>query len=556
MRRRRKTEIKSVVLYVRVSTAEQAEQGLSLDAQRGALERYAREHGYEVIRSYDERGASGTDDNRPAFRRMTGDVLHGDLAGRVDAILVLMTSRFMRDSMKARVWKRKLEAAGIRVIATQQDFGDDLNGKLAENIFEALDEYESAVNGERTRLAMRESARQGFFPSARAPFGFRAVKIEIRPNVKRSRLEIDAREAEILREVFTHYVGGMGSIQVSHALNKRGLRYRGDKPWTKDRVLKVVSDSSAIGRYVWGRDDDEPVVVTCDAIVEKAVFEAAQRLRDEREPAKNPGRTSSSPLLLARIAFCGHCEKKKLVLETSGKKTATKTMFRYYNCREYTRGLGKAGCAGVRIGEAELDRAVMDQIATKVFTPERCRALLVELLESSEAFRERTAEQRKNLKRDLDDVERKIRVWESHVEEGTMPAATAAERLRELRALRDELRSAIAKVVPIKPPPSSALSDDTIERFRTNMRDALLSGGPLARTYLRFLVERIDVKRREGGGWDVRITARKGSAMKLLYATATADGVKNPPGLITTGGVLTCVADQLRELDSNQRPIG
>ena len=117
---RKKTKITTVVLYVRVSTAEQAEQGLSLSAQRQALERYATDHGYEVARAYEEPGASGTDDNRPVFRRMTGDLLGGDLAGRVGAILVFMTSRFMRDALKAKVWKKKLEAEGIRVIATQQ----------------------------------------------------------------------------------------------------------------------------------------------------------------------------------------------------------------------------------------------------------------------------------------------------------------------------------------------------------------------------------------------------------------------------------------------------
>jgi site-specific DNA recombinase len=137
MRRPKKTNLRNVVLYVRVSTAEQAEQGLSLPAQRQALERYAADHGYEVLRSYEEAGASGTDDNRPAFRRMTGDLLGGDLAGRVDAILVYMTSRFMRDAMRAKVWKSRLEKAGIRVIATQQDFGTDPMGRLVEAFFES-----------------------------------------------------------------------------------------------------------------------------------------------------------------------------------------------------------------------------------------------------------------------------------------------------------------------------------------------------------------------------------------------------------------------------------
>jgi site-specific DNA recombinase len=558
-KRKKKSDIKTVVLYVRVSTTEQAEQGLSLDAQRGGLERYAKEHGYEVARVYVERGASGTDDNRPVFRQMTADVLVGDLVDRVDAILVLMTSRFMRDSLKARVWKQKLEAKGIRVVATQQDFGDDLNGKLAESIFEALDEYESAVNGERTRLALREAAKQGFFPTSRAPFGYRTEKIEIRPGVKKTKLVVEGSEAETLREVFAAYLGGLGAMQVARAMNDRGLRDRGGRPWRKDRVLQVVSDPVAIGNYVWCRDEDEPVVLKVEPVLDEETFARAMRLRDEREPKKNPGRTSSSPLLLARVAHCGACGAK-LIKETSGKEVGGATPFQYYNCREHKRGLGKAACLGVRIGEAELDQAVLEHISAKVFTAERCRGMLVELLDSTDVLQKRASEQLRNVKRDLEDIERKIRTWEQHVETGEIPVAVASERLQELRGRRNGARATLAKVVPLRPLQSARLEDGTVERFTTMLRDSLLSGGPVARTYLRFLIERIEVTRASGDARHVKITARKGNAMQLLHAMASEDGNGKPPGATSVGkppgGVRTCVASQLRDLDSNQGPIG
>lgn len=550
---RKKTKITTVVLYVRVSTAEQAEQGLSLPAQRQALERYAAEHGWQVSRSYEEPGASGTDDNRPAFRRMTADLLGGDLAGRVGAILVIQTSRFMRDALKAKVWKKKLEAEGIRVIATQQDFGEDPMGKLVEAFFESIDEYESAVNGMRTSAALRESARQGFFPSARPPFGYRTEKVEVRPGVSRSKLVVDERDAAIVRELFALYLGGLGALQVAERLNARGFAYRGRR-WNKDRVLTVIADRAATGTYVWGRHHDEPVEVPIPSIIEAATYEAAARLRDEREPQKNPGRHISSPMLLTRLAHCG-CGAK-LVLETSGKVVAGERPFRYYQCRQTAR-VGKAECAGVRVAEAELDQAVMEHIAERVFSPERCRQLLVELLESGEALRERTAEQRKNMKRDLDEVERKIATWEGHIETGAMPVALAAERLAELRARRDDLRSTLAKVVPLRVPASSVLDDDTVVRFRVMMRESLVEGGPIARSYLRFLVERIEVRPLDAHRREVRISARKGNAMRLLYDATDPDRESGtPPGFVNRGGVLACVADQLRDLDSNQGPSG
>ncbi len=544
--RKKKNRIKTtnVVLYVRVSTAEQAEQGLSLPAQRQALERYAADHGWQVARVYEEPGASGTDDNRPVFRRMTGDLLGGDLAGKVGAILVFMTSRFMRDSLKSKVWKKKLEAEGIRVIATQQDFGEDPMGKLVEAFFESIDEYESAVNGMRTSAALRESARQGFFPSARPPFGYRVEKVEVRPGVSRSKLIVDEAAAGTVREVFGLYLSGLGALQVAQRLNARGITYR-SRRWNKDRVLKVVADRAVAGVYVWGRHSDEPVEIRIPAIIDSATFEAASVLRAEREPNRNPGRHNSSPMLLTRLAHCG-CGAK-LVLETSGKVVGGERPFRYYQCRQTAR-VGKAECAGVRVPEAELDQAVMLHIAERVFSPERCRQLLVELLESGEALRARTAEQRANLKRDLDEVEQKIATWEGHVETGAMPVAVAAERLGGLRDTRDDLRAALAKVVPIRVPASSTLDDGTVDRVRTMMRESLVEGGPIARSYLRFLVERIDVRPLDQHRREVRISARKGNAMRLMYDATDPDRESGtPPGFVNRGGVLACVVDELRE---------
>jgi len=544
MAARKKNKIATVVLYVRVSTAEQAEQGLSLPAQRQALERYAADHGYEVARVYEEPGASGTDDNRPVFRRMTGDLLGGDLAGKTQAILVFMTSRFMRDALKAKIWKQRLESQGIRVIATQQDFGEDPMGKLVEAFFEGIDEYESQVTGMRTSAALRECARQGFFPSSRPPFGYRVEKVEVRPGVKRSKLVVHAAEAATLREIFGLYLSGLGALQVAERLTALGLTYRGGR-WTKDRVLTLVSNSASTGTYVWARHEEEPVEVPIDPIIDRSTFDAATRLRDEREPTKTPGRASSSPLLLTRLAYCG-CGAK-LQLETSGKLHGTDRPYRYYNCRTFIRS-GKSQCQGVRVPEAELDRAVMDHLADRVFSPERCRLLLVELLESGEALRERTAEQRKNIKRDLDEVERKVATWEGHVEKGDVPIAVAAERLTELRAKRDDLRRTLVKVVPIRAPASSLLDDGTVDRFRDMMRSSVLEGGPIARSYLRFLIERIDVKRTDDAGREVRIAARKGNAMRLMYAATDPEREREtPPGFVNRGGVLTCAVDQLRE---------
>ena len=47
---------KRVAIYIRVSTLDQAREGYSLSAQRKALTRWAKEHGYEIIGYYADEG--------------------------------------------------------------------------------------------------------------------------------------------------------------------------------------------------------------------------------------------------------------------------------------------------------------------------------------------------------------------------------------------------------------------------------------------------------------------------------------------------------------------
>ena len=57
-------------LYLRVSTARQAEHDVSIPDQRKQGEAYCASRGYKLIETYVEAGASATNDRRPEFQRM------------------------------------------------------------------------------------------------------------------------------------------------------------------------------------------------------------------------------------------------------------------------------------------------------------------------------------------------------------------------------------------------------------------------------------------------------------------------------------------------------
>jgi site-specific DNA recombinase len=149
---------------------------------------------------------------------------------------------------------REFRKHGVRVLAVQQELADDANGELMEGVYELFDQHESRIIGARTRAAMKENVRQGYFNGTKPPFGFAVERVTSSSGKPKRRLVPDATEAPLMRRVFELYVAGAGAKAVARSLNQRGILYRG-LSWNRDRVLGVIDDTAAIGRYVWGKVD-------------------------------------------------------------------------------------------------------------------------------------------------------------------------------------------------------------------------------------------------------------------------------------------------------------
>ena len=118
--------------YLRVSTTRQAEHDLSLPDQLRRIEAFCEAKGWELARTYEERGANATTDKRPESRRMIGEACGP--AKPVDAVIIYSLSRFARDAMDAGFYERKLEQSGVKLYAVLEDFGDDANGRLIKAV--------------------------------------------------------------------------------------------------------------------------------------------------------------------------------------------------------------------------------------------------------------------------------------------------------------------------------------------------------------------------------------------------------------------------------------
>lgn len=116
--------MKRAVIYARVSTERQADEGLSVESQIEACRRKANELDAAVVAVYRDDGISGTTDARPGFRAAIND----SALGGVDFLLCWSSSRFARDQHDAIRYKRDLAARGTKLVYASQALDLDTDG--------------------------------------------------------------------------------------------------------------------------------------------------------------------------------------------------------------------------------------------------------------------------------------------------------------------------------------------------------------------------------------------------------------------------------------------
>lgn len=137
--------------YARVSTAKQAAQGLSVEAQEAKL----REDGCERV--YVERGVSGTTTSRPELDRMMDTLRPGD------TVVVWKLDRLGRDHIHLQQTVESLSARGIGVQSLTEPIfsGDKGVTRLMVAILSTLASIEREKISERTIMGLEEARRQG-----------------------------------------------------------------------------------------------------------------------------------------------------------------------------------------------------------------------------------------------------------------------------------------------------------------------------------------------------------------------------------------------------------
>jgi DNA invertase Pin-like site-specific DNA recombinase len=236
--------MKNALIYCRVSTEEQAKEGYSLDAQEKICNSFLKQKGYRIKNVYKDKGKSATTLNRPALKDLLGDCQEDK---SINAVVVQDTDRLARNTKDHLTIKAILQKAGIKLISISQPMLDDsAEGKMIDTILASVNQFQSDINGRKTKKGLQEKFNQGWWPGW-APLGY------LNKEIKEKRIVIpDPEKWKIIRKGFKEYLTGNYSVvEIAEKLHKKGLRSKSGKKVSYSIMTHILRNPFYAGLMRW-----------------------------------------------------------------------------------------------------------------------------------------------------------------------------------------------------------------------------------------------------------------------------------------------------------------
>jgi DNA invertase Pin-like site-specific DNA recombinase len=264
----------------------------SIGSQREILRNFAAENGFEIFGEYIDEGFSGTNFERPAFKRMISDIE----SGKINLVITKDLSRLGRDYISAgKFTEIYFPSKGVRYISVADCYD-------SENSFSDIVPFKNLFNemyardiSRKIRFAFSARMKSGDFVGAFAPFGYK------RSAENRHKLVIDENTAYIVRRIFNESACGKRPLEITKGLDSDNVPTPLDfrkgvsksKNWSSATILKILKNPVYLGHLEQGKTSkisfkskkslEVPkekrffVKSTHEAIIDEKTFEKANR---------------------------------------------------------------------------------------------------------------------------------------------------------------------------------------------------------------------------------------------------------------------------------------
>ena len=535
-------------LYLRVSTARQAEHDVSIPDQRKQGETYCVSRGLELVETFVEMGASATNDRRPEFQKLIE--AGTSKPAPFDVVVVHSFSRFFRDHFELEFYVRKLAKNGVKLISITQEMGDDPMHVMMRQIMALFDEYQSKENAKHVLRALKENARQGFWNGSLPPIGYRVVAAEQRGAKIKKKLEIDPHHADTVRLAFRLALqgdgtsGSMGVKAIATHLNRERIFTRDGGRWGIGTVHRMLTRPTYIGRHEFNKrrktkelnPPDEVIAVPVPPIIDQMTFDAVQAQMKARNPKVTPPQVVGGPTMLTGLIHCAKCGGAMTIRTGKGGR------YRYYTCSTKARQ-GPTACEGMTVPMEKLDDLVANHLEKRLLNPARLEEVLSTVLDRRQERSERKQQHIAELNKRATETDLRLKRLYDAIESGVadLDDPELKDRIAGLKATRDQARvDADRAVAMLETVSQKSVTPQMLRKFASTARDRIrIEGGGYRRDHLRALAQRVEVDTGE-----IHIMGSKTTLLRTLAAGASGT---------VSGAVPSFVPNWRSGRDSNPR---
>jgi len=409
MRAQQESKIYKAALYLRLSKDDDgAGESSSITTQRGILQDYAKIHGLQVVDEYVDDGFSGTNYERPAFKRMVEDIE----AGKVNCVITKDLSRLGRNSARTSdLLDEYFPAHDVRYISVIDGY-DSLHLTsgvvMTAPLMMAMHEMYARDISCKIRTSFKSKMESGEYIGSFAPYGYQ------KDPENKNHLIVDYQVAHIVQEIFQMAADGHSPSEIARHLNSENVAtpamykcltrpylnmddYSKRKEWTAFIVCSILRNTVYLGHTSQGKTSkvsfkskalqqkkpDEWIVVknTHEPIISEDLFQIVRR----RVVARRQPPTKGFENVFSGIARCPDCGRT-MTTAPSRKKGVT-----YNLCCGGYKSYGARECSNHFIEYDLLYDTVLQELRQWIALPAEDKEKIADELQQEEIRRQQSA---------------------------------------------------------------------------------------------------------------------------------------------------------------------
>ena len=372
-------------LYCRLSVDDGNFGGsVSIETQKILLEQYCKDHKITDYKFYCDDGCSGTNFDRPSFKKMLSDIDEG----KINLVIVKDLSRFGRNYVEAGMYVQRFTDSNIRFIAADDNYDSLVNSDdLLFPIKNVVNEMYARDVSKKTKAAKKSKARDGQFIGSKAPFGYK-----IDPN-DRHHLIVDEPAAQVVKRIFRLASEGVGYNKMAKIFREEKVLtpiayfnlnnpdyfksdyWRKEFDWHVTSIRAILNNEVYLGKLVYGKQrnksmkskekvrnpkEDWIVVENChEPIITQELWDTVHKILNAKHRPAKAGEVQMFAGLLY-CSDCGHC------LTYSQKQRKDGSYHGAYSCWMY-KTHGKEYCASHYITFDTIYELVLIDIQRNLF---------------------------------------------------------------------------------------------------------------------------------------------------------------------------------------------